>query len=82
MLAKYIVKDTDSFDEHQCPNVVMEITKLQQSLVSIKSVHKVQIVISLLKDHSIKTDLLSINKELARLQTSGALPTSHLESLF
>jgi hypothetical protein len=82
MFIQYSIKDTDRFDELQFPGVVREIAGLHQSVWKIKSAEKTAIIISLLKDHSIKTEWLQANKELARLLTSGALPTSHLESLF
>ena len=79
---QYDIKDTDSFQESIYPRVVLEINHLQERLRDIKSDHKTGIVISLLKDHCIKTDWLDGNKQLASMLTSGFLQTSQLESLF
>ena len=82
MLTHYTINDTDYFDERQYPLVSREIDGLQNNLRKITSFDKTRIIISLLKNHSIKTEWLDRNKELARLLTSGSLPTSQLESLF
>lgn len=82
MFIRYYINDTDRFEESLYPVVVSEITGLHKSLLKIRSYQKIRIVISLLRDHSIKTVWLAGNKELASLLTSGSLATSHLESLF
>jgi hypothetical protein len=80
--AQYTINDTDNFDEHRYPQVVGEIDGLQGRLCDIKGANKVSIIISLLKDHCIKTEWLEGNKQLTRVLTSGSVPTSHVESLF
>ncbi len=82
LFTQHAIEDSDSFDENLYPSVTKEINDLQQSLLGFKSVHKVPIVISLLKDHSIKSNWLNENRQLAGRLTSGTLQTSHLESLF
>lgn len=79
---KYTINETDNFDEGLYPQVAGEIEGLHGSLIAIKGTNKVSIIISLLKDHCIKTEWLDGNKQLAMLLTSGVLQTSHLESLF
>lgn len=80
--AKYTITETDNFDEHLYPQVAGEIDGLQGRLCEIKGANKVSIIISLLKDHCIKTEWLDGNKQLAWMLTSGFIPTSHVESLF
>ena len=82
LFTQYTIKETDSFSEDRYPRVALEVEGLQSSLREIKSDHKMEIVISLLKDHCIKTEWLDGNKQLAHMLTSGFLRTSQLEQLF
>jgi hypothetical protein len=82
IFTQYAIKETDNFNEVRYPLVAREIDGLQVGLRDITSVHKTGIVISLLKDHCIKTEWLDSNKQLASMLTSGSLQTSQLESLF
>ena len=81
-VVQYTVNETDNFDEFCYPQVVRQIDGLRGSLSEIKGVNKVRIIISLLKDHCVKTEWLNSNKQLASMLTSGFMATSHVESLF
>lgn len=82
MISKYSIGENDRFNALRYPDVTSELDRLQKSLVAFDNAYKAEIVISMLKDHSIKTEWLIDNKLLARLFTSGSLETSHVESLF
>jgi len=82
MFTQYAIKSNSSFNENVYPRVIGEIDGLQKSLRDIRSQQKSAIVISLLKDHCIKTELLDRNRQLVTILTSGFLRTSHVESLF
>jgi|SRR5690606_14569790 len=79
---KFSIEDSDAFDEALYPKVAREINDLQQRLLRFKSDRKANIVISLLKDHSVTTAWLEGNAELAHLLTQGRLQTSQIEDLF
>lgn len=76
------IKDASGFEERLYPAIVREVTALHQTVFEIKGVHKIEIIISFLKFHSIKMEWLAGNKEVTGLMTSGLLATTHLESLF
>jgi hypothetical protein len=78
----YIIKDTDHFHQDRYPQVVNELAVMNQSIRSLQGRNKSDIVISFLKDHSIKVELMEGNKKLTELITSGFLPMSHIEALF
>jgi hypothetical protein len=82
MIHAYGVKQTDSFSEHLFPDVVKELEGLRLRSSEIRNPYKTDIIISFLKDHSIKTEWIPTNKEISKLMTSGSLTISHLESLF
>jgi hypothetical protein len=77
-----IIKDNEKFNPANYPKVFHELSVLNQGILHIAIYFKVEIIISYLKDHSLKTDWIEANPALARMITSGFLKTSHLESLF
>lgn len=79
---QYSISDTERFDVRHYPHVASEIDGLHSALHEIKSDRKAAVIISLLKNHSIKTEWIGGNKKLTMLLTSGVLHTSHVESLF
>ena len=82
MIHRYEIKQSDSFSEHLYPHVAKELIGLRQSSSQIQSPAKTEIIISFLKEHSIKRESLETNREISKLMTSGSLAISHLESLF
>ena len=82
MYNKYEIGGTEHFNQTLYPQVEEEVSVLVQNIGHIPAKHKSEILISFLKDHSIKTEWLEDNNEVARLITSGFLRTSHIESLF
>ena len=82
MLDTYKVADSDTFRQELYPTVIAEILHLSQALSGLRSAHKSAMIISFLKDHRINSKWLEGNKELIHALTSGAIPSSHLESLF
>jgi hypothetical protein len=82
MFNHYDIKDTDTFEESVYPGIVKEIEALQETMLEIKGLHKIEIIISFLRFHSIKTEWISTNKDVTRLMTSRSVGTSELEELF
>jgi hypothetical protein len=77
-----IIKDNEKFSPENYPKAFHELSILNQGIAHVAIYFKVEIIISYLKDHSLKTDWVEANPALARLITSGFFNTSHLESLF
>ena len=77
-----IIKDYEKFSPANYPFAIHELSVLNQAISHISIYYKVEIIISYLKNHSLKTDWVEANAPLARMITSGFLKTSHLESLF
>lgn len=77
-----IFKDNEKFSPENYPKAFHELSVLNQGIAHVAIYFKVEIIISYLKDHSLKTDWVEANPALARLITSGFFKTSHLESLF
>jgi hypothetical protein len=82
MIHTYKIKELDTFIEQLYPNVVEEVIGIRKRSAEMKSPHKADIIVSFLKDHSIKSEWLQTNKDISKLMTSGSLNVSHLESLF
>lgn len=77
-----IIRDYEKFSPSNYPIALHELSVLNQAISHISIYYKVEIIVSYLKDHCLKTDWVNANAPLARMITSGFLKTSHLESLF
>jgi hypothetical protein len=77
-----IIKDYQTFSPANYPKAFHELFVLNQGISQIAIYFKVEIIVSYLKDHSLKTDWVEANPALSRMITSGFFKTSHLESLF
>jgi len=70
------------FNPDDFPLVVSEIDFLSLSLRGINSNYKSDIVISYLKDHSIKSTWARANPRVTELLTLTTFPISHIEAIF
>jgi hypothetical protein len=77
-----IIKDYEMFSPANYPKAFHELSVLNQGISHIAIYFKVEIIISYLKDHSLKTDWVEGNPALSGMITSEFFKTSHLESLF
>ena len=77
-----IITDYEKFSPANYPKAFHELSVLNQGISDIAIYFKVEIIISYLKDHSLKTDWVEANPVLTRMITSGFFKTSQLESLF
>jgi hypothetical protein len=82
MFAAYPIKDTDMFLIDRYPEVGSELFVICKHLNDMKGDHKAEIVISFLKDHSIRTAWFTGNDDVVKMITSGFLKTNHSEALF
>jgi hypothetical protein len=82
MFYNYDVKGDDIFAGRLYPDVVKELDGLGRGFAGMHGDHKADIVISFLKDHSIRSEWLGTNTALVRSLTSGSPGAPHLEALF
>jgi hypothetical protein len=79
---RYNIRNTDQFRPDDFPKIMDELSEINNGIAGLPGVHKGDIIVSFLKDQSIKTDWLNANPALAGLITSRHFETTHLESLF
>jgi hypothetical protein len=79
---QYVVKDTDQFDPQQFSLVTDELAVINEHTKHIVSLFKTGIIVSFVKDHSLKNEWIKANPALTEMVTSGALPMRHTEALF
>ena len=82
MYIKYEIPDTAIFDNASYIHVISELTTLVNGIAHIDSDYKSAIVISYLKDHSIRMEWLTGNNKLTKAITSRSHNTAHIEALF
>lgn len=81
-LNKFLIRPTDQFDPEYFKIINEEIAIVNTKTVDLPGLFKPEIIISFLKNHSIRNDFMKANPGLSALVTSGSLFTGHLESLF
>lgn len=79
---KYSIKDTDVFDCQDFPQIVRELEAIKDITATLPDGYKIEIIISFLKNHSIRKTWIQANQPLVDLITSGSLPISNMEVLF
>jgi hypothetical protein len=79
---KYLISEGDQFDPNNFISAVNEIQKINEDTESCSPLHKADILISFLKDHSLFVKWEEENPQLTKLLTSGSLATGNLEALF
>ncbi|WP_207515200.1 hypothetical protein [Longitalea luteola] len=77
-----IVKEFEQFSPRNFPDAMNELSVINQGIADIPRYFRVEIIVSYLKDHALRTDWVEANPGLARLMTTGFFKTSQLESLF
>jgi hypothetical protein len=75
-------KPYEKFSPANYPIAIHELSALSQGISHVAIYFKVEIIVSYLKNHCLKTDWIDANPSLTRMVTSGFFKTSHLESLF
>jgi len=80
--SKYNIEDGEQFSPENCPTVVSQLTALQEGIAQLPEHNKVDIIISYLKNHSIKIDLINSNPPVTEKMTSGLFAVSHIEAYF
>jgi hypothetical protein len=76
------IGEVEKFNSGDYPHMVTELTKMISDVKEHPVYFKRDIIISYLKDHSIKTESIDANPFLVKQLTSGVLTTGHIERLF
>jgi hypothetical protein len=79
---KYNIKETDHFDAFDFPRVQEELEGIIAASKKNSSARKGEIIVSYLRDHSLKKDWIDNDTELTGLLKGGYFATSHIEALF
>lgn len=79
---KYLILPADLFDPANFSFVADEIRIINEKTENVSSVFKSDIIISFLKDHSLKKHWIEQNPQLTEMMTSGILLAGGTEVLF
>ncbi len=81
-ISKHSTNDADHFTLLNHPKVFKEIHMMTSHVNEVRGTFKREILISFLRDHSIKVEWLVDNDLLVQMITSGSLKVYHTERLF
>ena len=82
MYRKFLVKDNDQFNPEFFSFVIDDAKMIREQTDHVLPTFKTEIILSFLKNHSLESEWLNVNPELAKLISSGSLSTGKLKSLF
>jgi hypothetical protein len=77
-----LYNEKEIFTAERFPEMKEELFFLNKEIVNMPVYFKTEIVISYLKNHSIKNEWIKANPELVKFLLSGSFITKHTESLF
>ena len=77
-----MLKSEEVFYENESPEMMKELSALGKLAAHTPVYFKAEIIISFLKNHSLKNNWIEANPVLAELMISGSSSTKHIESLF
>ena len=72
----------DIFNHNNAPEMVKELSIINERVAHTPVYFKSEIIIAYLKDHCIKSDWIAANPELVKIMLSNRFATKHIESLF
>jgi hypothetical protein len=78
----YRIEEGEQFNSINCPMVVGQLLSLKEGMALLPHVNKDDIVISFLKDHSIKNDWIASNPEVSATMITSSFAVSHIEAYF
>ncbi len=81
-LHKYLINATDQFNPDYFSSINEEITAINVKIEQLPLPFKPEIIVSFLKDHSLRNVWINANPELTTLVTSGSLFNGDIEALF
>jgi hypothetical protein len=79
---QYKIDNGEYFQPKLYPQLLLEMASLQKGIATFPGHFRSDIIISFLKDHSLRLEWIKENPELTSLLTSGCLLTRNIESLF
>lgn len=72
----------DLFNPEKTPEMVKELSALNEGTAHTPIYFKAEIIISYLKNHSLKNEWITANPKLTDMMINGFFKTIHIESLF
>jgi len=81
-IRRFLIKNTDKFDPGYFSSVNEEIISIKKQIELLPVLFRSEIIVSFLKNHSIRNDWKKANPDLVTLAASGTLFSGSIEALF
>ena len=79
---KYLIRDTDHFDPYNFPKLTEDLDTINVAMVAKPAAFNTDMLLSFLKDNSIRTEWTNANPQLAEMISSKSLPVEDLGAMF
>lgn len=79
---QYRLNDTESFVASRFPELEVSLRQIMEQLASVPAGPKSEMILSFVKDHSIRSQQVNDHPQLANLISSKTLPLQVMETLF
>lgn len=82
LISRYRIKDDDQFVPIEFPQIEEDVDLIVASMANWPTPQKTEMLLSFVKDHSMRSEWVSTNPELADMICTKTLPIKNLEALF
>lgn len=80
--SRFLIKEHDQFVPYDFPQIEADLDVLVTSMAKLPSLENKEMLLSFVKDHSMRTEWVNANPVLAEMISTNTLPVKNLEALF
>lgn len=80
--SRFLIKEHDQFVPFDFPQIEADLDVLVASMAKLPSLENKEMLLSFVKNHSMRSDWVGANPVLADMISTNTLPVKNLEALF
>lgn len=81
-ISRYLINDKDQFSPHEFPQIEEDVNTLVAAMAELPAPQKTEMLLSFVRDRSMRSEWVSANPALAKMICTHSLPVKNLETLF
>lgn len=80
--SRFLIKENDQFLPYDFPQIEEDLDVLVASMAKLPSLQNTEMLLSFVKDQSMRSEWVEANPALAEMISTQALPVKNLQALF